>query len=167
MTLRRLMLAASCRDGARGPMARRAAAEGDFVRALDQTDRLLRITPPDPPGPGAWLTAERTVRALADIEPDPAPAPSARAPLAAGLLSAAAAAAILIGVTTWRSAPPTAPAPAEVASAPDLRRMGWTLVGQFDQPLRTEAAALLADARDFGRMIAPGLPLGGPTHLAR
>ena len=45
--------------------------------------------------------------------------------------------------------------------------MGWTLAGQFDQPLCAEAAALLADARDFGRMIAAGLPLGGPTHLAR
>ncbi len=174
MTLRRLMLAASCREGAAGPLARRAADDGDFVRALGETDRLLRIAPDDPSDPddpGEWGARQRIARALATVEPDPAREPGAwRAGVATGVMGVAAAVAVLAPIALWRSASGPAPVGLEqagvAASGPlTTEQVGgagisWTLVGSFDQPLRAEAAALAADARDFGRMLNPGLPIG-------
>jgi hypothetical protein len=171
MNLRRLMLAASCRNGARGRMAGRASAEGEFVRALDETDRLLRIAPHDPGGTGrndsaSRLAQERIARALEGVEPLPAPASAWRPVAGAALATAAAAAIVLTPLVVWRSA--AAPAPAadsadrSVRAAHDAPRLSWTLVADFDHPLRAEAAALAADVSRFGRLVAPGLPIGDP-----
>lgn len=176
MNLRRLLLAASSRDGVRGRMARRASDEGEFVRALGETDRLLRIAPPDAGTRAgdrvqAQRARQRIVRALEGVEPA-APAPPAQRwrPIAATAFAAAAAAAVVLTpMVVWRtaSAPAQAPMAAagesagagfnvgpEAAAAP---RLSWTLVAGFDQPLRAEAAALAADVRRFGALVAPGV----------
>lgn len=165
MNMRRLLLAASCRDGARGRMARRASAEGEFVQALDETDRLLRIDPRHPGDPAAGddraarVARQRVVQALDSVQP----APAARwRPAAGTALAAAAAAAIVVTpLVVWRSAggPAGGAAPAEqaIAAAPQLPRLSWTMVVEFDQPLRAEAAALAADVRQFGWLVAPGV----------
>lgn len=169
MNLRHLLLAASCRDGARGRMARRASEEGDFVRALGETDRLLRIAPPDPDGPSGadhreTLEArQHIVRALEGVEPAAAPAARWRPAAATAFAAAAAAAVVLTPLVLWRTASAPAPAPAPIAGdlaaveATESPRLSWTLVADFDQPLRAEAAALAADVRRFGSLVAPGV----------
>ena len=179
MNVRRLLLAAFCRDGARGPMARRASGDGEFVRALGETDRLLRIAPADPGGPtaGDHHQAERArlriVRALEGVEPAGAPALRRRPIVSTAFAAAAAAAVVLTPLVVWRTASAPAPAPMagpgeradevavagfgvgpEAAASP---RLSWTLVADFDQPLRAEAAALASDVRRFGAFVAPGV----------
>jgi hypothetical protein len=167
MNLKRLLLTASCREGegnrfaggARGRLARRATAEADFVRAIDETDRLLRIDPPEPDAEAP----RRVVRALQRLDPAPA-AIHARWRSAAmlALTTAAAATITLAPVALWRAAGP-GPAPIVLAeeSAPAApaqpARLTWTLVASIDHPLRAEAAALAADMRQFGHLVAPGV----------